>query len=162
MKIAKDTVATLDYTLHLGDGEVVDGSTPDDPLVYLHGYEEIIPGLERALEGKTAGDKLQVVVPPEDGYGDYDPEGVEEVPRTDLPEDLTIEEGEIITATDEDGDDVEFLIKEVKKDTVVVDFNHPMAGKTLHFDVTVREVREATAEELEHGHAHVPGHEHEH
>ena len=160
MKIAKDTVATLDYQLHLGDGKIVDGSTPDDPLVYLHGHEEIVPGLENALEGKVAGDKLQVVVTPEDGYGDYDPEGVEEVPRTDLPDDLPIAVGEIITGTDEEGDEVEFLIKEVKKDTVVVDFNHPMAGKTLHFDVTVREVRAATEEELEHGHAHAPGHEH--
>jgi len=160
MKIANDTVASLDYRLHLGDGKVVDESEPGDPLVYLHGHDEIVPGLERALEGKAAGDTLQVVVPPEDGYGEYDPDSVEEVPRTDLPADLELVAGETITGTDPDGDEMDFLIKEVKKDTVVLDFNDPMAGKTLHFDVTVREVRAATAEELEHGHAHVPGHEH--
>ena len=160
MKIANDTVASLDYRLHLGDGKLVDESEPGDPLVYLHGHDEIVPGLERALEGKKAGDRLQVVVTPEDGYGEYDPESVEEVPRTDLPPDLELVAGETITGTDPDGDEMDFLIKEVKKDTVVLDFNDPMAGKTLHFDVTVREVRAATAEELEHGHAHVPGHEH--
>jgi len=160
MKIANDTVASLDYRLHLGDGKVVDESEPGDPLVYLHGHDEIVPGLERALEGKAAGDTLQVVVKPEDGYGDYDPDSVEEVPRTDLPADLELVAGETITGTDPDGDEMDFLIKEVKQDTVVLDFNDPMAGKTLHFDVTVREVRAATAEELEHGHAHAPGHEH--
>ena len=162
MKIANDTVVTLDYRLHLGDGKTVDASEPGDPLVYLHGYEEIVPGLERALEGKGAGEKLQVVVKPEDGYGEYDPESVEEVPRSELPADLNLVAGEIITGTDPDGDEMDFLIKEVKKDTVVLDFNDPMAGKTLHFDVTVREVRAATDEEKEHGHAHVPGQEHEH
>ena len=160
MKIANDTVATLDYRLHLGDGKLVDESEPGDPLVYLHGHDEIVPGLERALEGKKAGDRLEVVVKPEDGYGEYDPDSVEEVPRTDLPPDLELVAGETITGTDPDGDEMDFLIKEVKKDTVVLDFNDPMAGKTLHFDVTVREVRAATAEELEHGHAHAPGHEH--
>jgi len=157
MKIANDTVASLDYRLHLGDGKVVDESEPGDPLVYLHGHDEIVPGLERALEGKAAGDTLQVVVPPEDGYGEYDPDSVEEVPRTDLPADLELVAGETITGTDPDGDEMDFLIKEVKKDTVVLDFNDPMAGKTLHFDVTVRAVRAATPEELEHGHVHGPG-----
>ncbi|HEX4935902.1 MAG TPA: peptidylprolyl isomerase [Gemmatimonadaceae bacterium] len=160
MKIAKDTVATLEYRLTLDDGEEVDASTPEDPLVYLHGYEEIVPGLERALEGKTAGERIQVTVKPEDAYGPYDPNGAEEVPRDQLPADLELEVGGIITATDDDGDEVEFMIKEVRDGSVVVDFNHPMAGKTLHFDVTIREVRAATEEEKEHGHAHGPGHDH--
>ena len=160
MQVIKDSVVSLEYRLHLGDGKIIDESEPGDPLVYLHGYEEIVPGLEKALEGKKAGESLKVVVEPKDGYGEYDPDSVEEVPRTDLPPDLELVAGEIITGTDEDGDERDFLIKEVKKDTVVLDFNDAMAGKTLHFDVTVREVRAATAEELEHGHAHVPGHEH--
>lgn len=160
MKIGKDAVVSIDYRLHLGDGEVVDESEAGDPLVYLHGYEEIVPGLEKALEGKSAGDKVKAVVKPEDAYGEYDPEGLEEVPRTEFPAEMELEAGGVITGTDPDGDEVDFLVKEVKKDTVVVDFNHPMAGKTLHFDVTVREVRAATKDELEHGHAHGPGHEH--
>ncbi|KFA88064.1 FKBP-type peptidyl-prolyl cis-trans isomerase [Archangium violaceum] len=160
MQIAKDSVVTIDYRLHLGDGKIIDESEPGDPLVYLHGYEEIVPGLEKALEGKKAGESLKVVVEPKDGYGEYDPDGVEEVPREDFPPDMELEAGGVVSATDEDGDDVEFLVKEVRAKTVVIDFNDPMAGKTLHFDVTVREVRAATKEELEHGHAHAPGHEH--
>jgi FKBP-type peptidyl-prolyl cis-trans isomerase SlyD len=161
MEIAKDTVVSIDYRLHLGDGNIVDESDAGDPLVYLHGYEEIVPGLEKALEGKKAGDSLKVTVSPEDAYGEYNKDGVEEVPREDFPADMELEAGGVVTATDEDGDDVDFLVKEVREKTVVVDFNHPLAGKTLHFEVTVREVRKATPEELEHGHAHTPGHEHE-
>ena len=160
MQIAKDSVVSIDYRLHLGDEKIIDESEPGDPLVYLHGYEEIVPGLEKALEGKKAGETLKVVVEPKDGYGEYDPDGVEEVPREDFPADMELEAGGIVSATDDDGDDVEFLVKEVRDKTVVIDFNDPMAGKTLHFDVTVREVRAATKEELEHGHAHTPGHEH--
>ncbi|HZH14427.1 MAG TPA: peptidylprolyl isomerase [Archangium sp.] len=160
MQIAKDSVVSIDYRLHLGDGKIIDESEPGDPLVYLHGYEEIVPGLEKALEGKKAGESLKVEVAPQDGYGEYDPDQVEEVPREDFPPDMELEAGGIVSATDEDGDDVEFLVKEVRPKTVVIDFNDPMAGKTLHFEVTVREVRAATQEELEHGHAHGPGHEH--
>lgn len=160
MDIKKDTVVTVDYRLHLGDGKYIDESEPSDPLVYLHGHDEVIPGLEKALEGKKPGDSLKATIPPEDGYGDYDPDAVDEVPRADIPAELHLEAGGIVEATDEDGFDVEFLVKEIKGDTVVVDFNHPMAGKTLYYELTVREVRAATAEELEHGHAHAPGHEH--
>jgi FKBP-type peptidyl-prolyl cis-trans isomerase SlyD len=160
MQVTKDNVVSIDYRLHLGDGKIIDESDPGDPLVYLHGYEEIVPGLEKALEGKKAGDALKVQVSPEDGYGEYDPDGVEEVPREEFPPDMELEAGGIVSATDDEGDEVDFLVKEVRPKTVVVDFNHPLAGKTLHFEVTVREVRKATAEELEHGHAHAPGHEH--
>lgn len=163
MEITKDTVVTIDYRLHLGDGKYIEESEHDDPLVYLHGYEEIVPGLEKALEGKKAGDQVKATVSPEDGYGEYDPDAVEEVPREEFPADLELEAGGIVTATDEEGDEVEFTVKELKEKTVVVDFNHSLAGKTLHFEVTVREVRKATAEELEHGHAHGPddhGHDH--
>jgi len=160
MDIKKDTVVSIDYRLHLGDGNIVDESDPSDPLVYLHGHDEVIPGLEKALEGKKAGDSFKATIPPEDAYGDYEPEGVEEVPRDEFPADLPLEAGGIVSATDEEGDDVDFLVKEIREKTVVVDFNHPLAGKTLHYEVKVREVRAATEEELEHGHAHAPGHEH--
>jgi FKBP-type peptidyl-prolyl cis-trans isomerase SlyD len=160
MQATKDNVVSIEYRLHLGDGKIIDESDAGDPLVYLHGYEEIVPGLERAIEGKKAGESLKVQVSPEDGYGEYDPDGVEEVAREEFPPDMQLEAGGIVTAVDDDGDEVEFLVKELRPKTVVVDFNHPLAGKTLHFEVTVREVRKATAEELEHGHAHGPGHEH--
>jgi FKBP-type peptidyl-prolyl cis-trans isomerase SlyD len=160
MKVAKDTVVTIEYKLFLEDGQLVDESEAEDPLVYLHGHDEVIPGLERALEGRGAGDSLKVEVAPEDAYGEFDPEGVEEVPREELPADLELEVGSIVTATDPDGDEVDFIVKEVRDNLVVVDLNHPLAGKTLRYEVTVREVRAATPEELEHGHAHAPGHEH--
>jgi FKBP-type peptidyl-prolyl cis-trans isomerase SlyD len=160
MEITKDSVVSIDYRLHLGDGKIIEETDPGDPLVYLHGYEEIVPGLEKALAGKKAGESLKAQVSPEEGYGEYDPEGVEEVPREEFPSDIELEEGGMISATDDDGDEVDFLIKEVRPKTVLVDFNHPLAGKTLHFEVTVREVRVASKEELEHGHAHAPGHEH--
>jgi FKBP-type peptidyl-prolyl cis-trans isomerase SlyD len=160
MEVAKDCVVTIDYRLHLGDGKYIDESSPEDPLVYLHGYEEIIPGLENALAGKKAGDSLKVTIPPEEAYGDYEPEGLQEVARSEFPADMELVAGGIVSATDEEGDEVDFLVKELRGDKVVVDFNHPLAGKTLHYEATVREVRKATAEELEHGHAHTPGHEH--
>lgn len=160
MKISQDSVVTIDYRLHLGDGELVDESEPGDPLVYLHGHGETVPGLEDALEGKAVGDSLKVKVAPDQGYGDHDPEKIEEVPRTEFPDELELKPGSILTATDDDGQEMDFLVKEIKGDKVIVDFNHPLAGKTLFFEVTVREVRAATPEELEHGHVHGPGHEH--
>ncbi|QSQ26048.1 peptidylprolyl isomerase [Pyxidicoccus parkwayensis] len=161
MKITKDSVVSIDFRLDLGDGKTVDESEPGEPLVYLQGYDELVPGLEKALEGKAKGDTLQVTVTPDEGYGDYDPDGLEEVPRSEFPEGLELVAGGVLSATDPDGDEVDFFIKEVKGDTVLVDFNHPLAGKTLHFNVTVRDVRAATPEELEHGHAHGP-HDHDH
>jgi FKBP-type peptidyl-prolyl cis-trans isomerase SlyD len=160
MKITQDSVVTIDYRLHLGNGEVVDESEPGDPLVYLHGHGETVPGLEDALEGKAVGDSLKVKVAPDQGYGDHDPEKIEEVPRTEFPDELELKPGSILTATDDDGQEMDFLVKEIKGDKVIVDFNHPLAGKTLFFEVTVRDVRAATPEELEHGHVHGPGHEH--
>lgn len=162
MKITKDCVVSIEYKLHLGDGEIVDESESGDPLEYLQGHDEIVPGLEKALEGKSKGESLKVVVSPADGYGDIDPDGVEEVPRSEFPAEMEIKPGAILSATDPEGDEVDFLVKEVKGDTIVVDFNHPFAGKTLHFDVKVHDVRAATKEELEHGHAHGEGgHDHD-
>jgi FKBP-type peptidyl-prolyl cis-trans isomerase SlyD len=161
MKIASGHVVAIDYRLHLGDGKVVDASEPGDPLSYLHGTGQIVPGLEKALEGLVVGDARQVVVSPEDGYGPSDPEAVQEVPRTAFPAELKPEIGMELVAQGPAGEPVPFVVKDVKLETVVVDMNHPLAGKTLHFDVTVKDIRAATADELEHGHAHGPdGHHH--
>lgn len=161
MKIADGTVVGIDYALHLGDGKVVDASEAGEPLTYLHGGGQIVPGLESALVGLGAGDRKQVVVAPADGYGEHDPAGVQEVPRGAFPADFQPEPGMELTAEGEDGEPVPFVVKELREGSVVIDLNHPLAGKTLHFDVTVREVREATEEERTHGHAHGPhGHSH--
>lgn len=160
-KIASGSVVGIDYSLHLGDGAVIDASPPGDPMTYLHGEGQIVPGLESALEGLAVGDRRQVVVAPGEGYGVHDPKGVQEVPRTAFPPEFRPQVGMELTAEGPDGEPVPFSVREVGLETVVIDLNHPLAGKTLHFDVTVREVRAATPEELEHGHAHGPhGHDH--
>jgi FKBP-type peptidyl-prolyl cis-trans isomerase SlyD len=161
MRIEDGTVVGIDYALHLGDGKVVDASAPGEPLVYLHGVGQIVPGLEAALAGLGAGDRKQVVVAPSDGYGPRDPRGVQEVPRTAFPPGFDPEPGMELTAEGEDGEPVPFVVKELRPESVVIDLNHPLAGETLHFDVTVREVRAATEEEKAHGHAHGgDGHHH--
>jgi FKBP-type peptidyl-prolyl cis-trans isomerase SlyD len=161
MKIAKDRVVELEYRLHLGDGQVIDSSAPGQPLSYLHGRGQIVPGLEGALEGLDVGEAKQVVVAPAQGYGEHDARGLQEVPRTMFPADAQLSPGMRLAAQTDSGEVIPIGIHEVKGQTVVVDLNHPLAGKTLHFDVTVRGVRDATAEELTHGHAHGPeGHEH--
>jgi FKBP-type peptidyl-prolyl cis-trans isomerase SlyD len=165
MKVSKGSVVGVDYSLHLGDGQVVDASSPGEPLQYLHGEGQIVPGLENALEGLSIGDRKQVVVAPAEGYGEHDPRGIQEVPKKAFPPGFDPQPGMELTAEGPQGEPVPFVVREVKPDSVVIDLNHPLAGKTLHFDVTVREVRAATDEEKAHGHAHGPeghGHDHDH
>jgi FKBP-type peptidyl-prolyl cis-trans isomerase SlyD len=162
MKVVKGSVVSVNYELHLGDGKIVDASEPDAPLAYIHGEGQIVPGLERALEGLSAGDARQVVVAPEEGYGEHDARGVQEVPRDAFPEGMQPQVGMELMAQGPQGETVPFVVRDVKPESVVIDLNHPLAGKTLHFAVTVREVRAATAEELEHGHVHGPGDHHDH
>ncbi|MBN8226805.1 peptidylprolyl isomerase [Corallococcus macrosporus] len=160
MKIANGKVVALEYRLHLGDGQVIDQSAPGQPLAYLHGHGQIVPGLEGALGGLGVGESKQVVVAPDQGYGNHNPEGVRTVPRSMLPPGFAPQVGQTLMAQTEDGN-IPLRIQTVNPDSVVVDLNHPLAGKTLHFDVTVREVRDATQEELTHGHVHGPGGAHE-
>ena len=157
MKVAKDCVVALEYRLHLGDGKLVDESPPGQPLAYMHGRGQIVPGLEGQLEGLSVGDMRHVVVPPAQGYGEHDARGLQEVPRSMFPADAPLEPGLKVQAQTAEGAVIPITVRELKGESVLVDLNHPLAGKTLHFDVVVREVRPATAEELEHGHAHGPG-----
>jgi FKBP-type peptidyl-prolyl cis-trans isomerase SlyD len=161
MKIGNGNVVGIDYSLHLGDGRVVDASAPGEPLTYLHGEGQIVPGLESALEGLAVGDQKKVMVAPADGYGEHDPRGIQEVPKDAFPAGFDPQVGMELTAEGPNGEPVPFTIREVRPQTILIDLNHPLAGKTLHFDVTVREVRAATDEEKAHGHAHGPhGHDH--
>jgi len=154
--IAADKVVELRMKLTDNAGEVLDEADADDPIVYLHGHENLVPGLEAALEGHAIGDKLQVIVPPEDGYGEHDGTEPEPVPRADLPDDIEIEEGMELEAEMEDGSVEIVYVTRVEKDEVYVDANHPLAGETLHFEVEVLAIRDADAEEIEHGHPHDP------
>jgi FKBP-type peptidyl-prolyl cis-trans isomerase SlyD len=166
MKVGKGSVVSLQYKLHLGDGVVIDASEPGEPMSYIHGESHIVPGLERELEGLEVGATRQVTVVPAEGYGDRDLQALQKVPLTAFPEGFEPKAGQELVAQGPDGEPLPFVVQGVEKslqgDVVLVDFNHPLAGKTLHFDVTVAEVRAATAEELEHGHVHGPeGHSHD-
>jgi len=159
MNIAKDKVVVIDYTLTDKDGQVIDKSDPSAPLAYLQGNGNLLPKLEGALEGKVTGDSLNVVLPPEDGYGVHDSSKIVDVPKEMFKDVGEIKPGMRFQARGPHG--VELLcVVGVEEETVKVDGNHPLAGVTLHFDVTVREVREASAEELAHGHVHGPGGHH--
>lgn len=159
MNISQDKVVELDYKLTV-DGEVIDQSEPGEPLTYLHGHSNIIPGLEKALEGRSAGDVLEVTVQPEEGYGERDEDNTDELDRADFDDDIEV--GATYYAQSEDGSVIPFTVMAVDGEKVTVDFNPPLAGMTLNFDVKVLNVRDATGEELDHGHAHSAGmHEHE-
>jgi FKBP-type peptidyl-prolyl cis-trans isomerase SlyD len=161
MKIAKHTVVTMDYTLRDDDGDVIDSSAGREPFAYLHGVGSIVPGLERALDGKSTGDTVTVSIPPHDGYGDRDPSLLHVAGREQFPDDADIEIGMQFRVGSED-DALTVTVVGVEGDRVTLDGNHPLAGVTLNFDVKVVGVREATASEIGHGHPHGGGGHHDH
>lgn len=157
--IQNDQVVSFNYTLTDAEGTVIDKSE-GQPLVYLHGAGNIIPGLENALTGKNVGDKLTVHVPAAEGYGEYSAEMVQEVPRNMFQGVDNIEAGMQFQAQTDDGMQV-VTVKEVTEESIFVDGNHPLAGQDLNFDVEIVEIRPASQEELDHGHVHgAGGHQH--
>ena len=158
MQVARDTVVTLHYTLTGDDGSVIDASR-DEPLSYLHGHGNLIPGLEKALEGATAGFQSRVSLEPKDGYGERRDEMVIGVARDQFDPAMKLEPGVQVQANGPQGV-VVFTVVEIGDDEVTLDGNHPLAGANLHFDVEITDVRAATAEELAHGHVHGPGGHH--
>jgi FKBP-type peptidyl-prolyl cis-trans isomerase SlyD len=157
MRITARKVATIDYTLTDDAGAVLDSSSEGGPLSYLHGFDNIIPGLEVALEGKQPGDSFSVEVPAEQAYGERDDELIQPVPRDRFPGEVEVG---MRFAAEADGEARVLTVLRVDENNVTVDANHPLAGKALSFAVTVIEVREATAQELDHGHVHDHGHDH--
>lgn len=159
-QVADDLVVTLEYTLTV-DGEIVDSSEEDGPIQFLHGHGNIIPGLEVHLGGLGIGESLQVMVAAKDAYGEFDPEQVVDIPLDEFPEEICVEPGVELEMKDQDGDTLFARILSVGKSRAKLDFNHPLAGKELTFDVTINSLRLPTAEELEHGHVHgSEGHAH--
>ncbi|MDZ7852233.1 MAG: peptidylprolyl isomerase [Halomonas sp.] len=160
MQIGQNSVVAFHYTLTNDEGEVLDSSEGREPLTYLHGAGNIIPGLEKQLEGRGTGDKLQAKVSPEEGYGEVQAQLVQEVPRDAFQGVENVEPGMQFQAQTEGGP-LMVTVTQVEGDTVTVDGNHPLAGQPLNFDVEIAEVREASEEEVEHGHVHGEGgHEH--
>ncbi len=160
-EVANDVVVSMEYTLTV-DGAIVDSSDEDGPLEFLQGHGNIISGLEKALYGMKTGENKRVVVGPAEGYGDYDPKAVMDVPRREFPREIPLKPGVELEVTDQDGDTQFARIVSVGKDEVKLDFNHPLAGKTLHFEITIGDLRIASSEELAHGHVHAHGHGHSH
>ncbi|MEI8257339.1 MAG: FKBP-type peptidyl-prolyl cis-trans isomerase, partial [Deltaproteobacteria bacterium] len=165
MQITKNAVVSIDYTLRDDQGEVLDSSDGDEPLIYLHGQGQIIEGLENALDGRSTGDAFKITVSPKDGYGEKSATGAVRVPSEELPEGPAPEIGMELEAVGPNGEVATLYVVGVEKDAVMLSTDHPLAGVTLHFDVSIREVREASADEMEHGHVHGPGgahYEHDH
>lgn len=157
--VQKDVVVAMEYTLQV-DGEEIDSSKGQEPLQFLVGHGNIIAGLEREMIGMKVGESKNVVVPAADGYGEYDDEAYMDVPRGEFPQDMPVEEGLELSVRDDQGQSRYARIDGIEGDTVTLNFNHPLAGDELHFNVTIVELREPTSEELEHGHVHQGGHHH--
>ena len=159
MSIAQDQVVSIHYTLRNDAGDVLDSSAAGEPLTYLHGHGNLIPGLERELAGKNTGDKLSVKIAPADAYGEYDKALVQRVPRRALKGVPDVRVGMRLQAQTEHGPRA-VTVTQLTGDLVTLDGNHPLAGQNLNFEVEVAEVRAASAEELEHGHVHGAGGHH--
>lgn len=157
MQITKHKVASIHYTLKNTKGEIIDSSVGNDPLTYLHGAGNLIPGMEEGLEGKIKGNKFEISIEPEKGYGERHEQLIQKVPRASFPSQgievgmqFQTNSGSVVTVT------------HVGLESITVDGNHPLAGEKLHFAVEVMEVRNATEEEVQHGHVHGPGGHHHH
>lgn len=160
MKISKGKVVSIHYALNDAAGEVLESSEGEAPLEYLHGHGNIIAGLEKALDGKAAGEKLKAVIPPEEGYGVRDEAMVKRLPLSSFQNQDEVQVGAQFQAETSQGPRLA-TVTEMDDKKVTVDLNHPLADQTLSFDIEVVGVREATEEELSHGHAHGPeGHRH--
>jgi FKBP-type peptidyl-prolyl cis-trans isomerase SlyD len=160
MQVAQDKVVLFHYTLTNDDGEVLDSSAGSAPLAYLHGQGNIVAGLEKALDGRRAGDKLSVRVEPAEGYGVRDAGLVKRVPRRSFGSIGKLSPGMQFEAQLERGQHRVVTVTAVKGDMVTIDGNHPLAGQNLNFEVEITEIRDATEEELTHGHVHGPGGHH--
>lgn len=156
MPLTKDMVATINYHLKDDDGNTIDQSS-DGSFAYLHGASNIIPGLEEALEGKETGDEFKVTIEPADAYGEKHLDNIQRVPRDMFPPDIDIKPGMQFNANSADGQPLTVMVTAVEDNEVIVDGNHPLAGKRLHFEVTLVEMRDASQEELDHGHPDMPG-----
>ena len=159
MEISADKVVTIHYTLKDDAGAVIDSSAGGEPLAYIQGHGNLVAGLEKALEGKASGSKVKVSVEPAEGYGKHDPKLLQRVPKRTLQGAGEVKKGMQFQARTDDGMRV-FTVTGVVGDMVALDGNHPLADKTLHFEVEVMDVRDASAEELQHGHVHGAGGHH--
>jgi FKBP-type peptidyl-prolyl cis-trans isomerase SlyD len=149
VQISENTVVSFDYTLKNDDGQILDSSEERDPLTFIHGTGAIIPGLEQALDGRKEGESFSLSLKPDQAYGEYNENLIFEVPKTQFQDTTSIAVGTQVQAQMQDGSKQVLMIKEVGDENVTLDANHPLAGENLHFDIEVKEVREASSEELD-------------
>jgi FKBP-type peptidyl-prolyl cis-trans isomerase SlyD len=159
LKVDDGYVVSMDYTLQV-DGKIVDSSEAGKPLQFIQGMGHIIPGLENELYDLKIGDVKKVVVLPKDGYGEVDTEAFMEVPRDAFPTNIPLEKGTELELRDQSGHPMIARIETINPDTIRLDMNHPLAGKELHFDIKITDLRSATEEEVSHGHVHLQEHDH--
>ncbi len=154
MQAAENKVVSIDYTLKDDEGNVLDTSQGSEPLSFIFGNGSIIPGLEKAIAGKTKGDEISVSVDPEEGYGEYDESLILQVEKDKFQEPDNIQEGMQVQAQAQDGQVQILTVKSIDGEQVTLDANHPLAGQRLNFELEVTDVRDATDEEIDHGHVH--------
>jgi FKBP-type peptidyl-prolyl cis-trans isomerase SlyD len=159
MKIANQTVVGIEYTLKDNAGGIVDSNAGGDPLLFIQGMGTLVPGLELALNGRDVGESFDVEIKAVDGYGEYDPQRKRGIPRASVPQLADAKPGMMLQATGPEGVSV-VTVSEVTETEIIIDGNHPMAGKDLFFSIRVTEVRAATEEEMSHGHVHGAGGHH--
>jgi FKBP-type peptidyl-prolyl cis-trans isomerase SlyD len=160
MPLKSNQVVTMNFILKDDAGNVLDSTEGNEPFSFISGGNQILPKLEEKVGEMLIGSKKDVVLKPEDGYGTYQEDAVRIVKRSEFPEDIEIGKGMSFLAKSPQGKDMQFLVKEINGDDITVDFNHPLAGKTLHFNLELLNLRDATQEELDHGHVHVAGGHH--
>ena len=158
MEVSNNKVVAFNYILKNNNGEILD-KTENEPMHYLHGYQNIIPGLEKAMLGKKKDDKFEITIPPEEAYGIRSESQIQKIGREQFEEGAEITPGMRFQSQTEAGMQI-FTVTEVSDDLITLDGNHPLADETLIFSVEVGEIREATDEEIQHGHVHLPGQEH--
>jgi FKBP-type peptidyl-prolyl cis-trans isomerase SlyD len=160
MSILTNKVISFNYTLKNDEGTILDSSANKEPLTFLSGSQQIIPKLEEALSGMIIGSKKNIKIAAADAYGEYSEDAIQKIKMDQFPKEANIEVGMTYIANSPDGKQMPFLVSEINEQDVTVDFNHPLAGKDLEFDVELLDVRDATPEEIQHGHVHGPGGHH--
>jgi FKBP-type peptidyl-prolyl cis-trans isomerase SlyD len=160
MAIGQNKIVKMDYTLKDDEGNIVQTTNNKEPFQFISGTKQILPKLEEEIDGMIIGSKKNVKIPATEAYGEYSEQAVQQVSKTNFPEGVDLKEGMEFVANSPEGQQMPFVVKEVKQEEVTIDFNHPLAGKDLEFEVKLIDIRDATVEELQHGHAHGPGGNH--
>ena len=157
-KVTDDVVVSMQYKLYLADSDqLLEETSADEPITYLQGHENLIAGLESEMEGMAVGDERTVTLDPEDAYGNYEEDRIRDIPRSELPDDIAVDQA--LQVMDTEGNQYIARVTDLSDESAQLDFNHPLAGQRLRFEVTVTDLRDPTDEELEHGHVH-DGHHH--